>query len=443
MATLLVTEAGKHKAVKQALQLALEADQGSDSLAAGITQRLISIGRSQSRLSTNKGREMVAELEQLRSSIVTDVASSDPAEALSLMWQLIDLHGSLIERTRDRARRLGAFFASAVPDLPDLATQAKSDIEQLASNVFQHFVDDRYGVYDELILIMAEPLGETGLALLQEKFTAAHKKHLSQGRRSASRDAEILQTGLRAVADTVGDVDAFLETFSPEELQHPALAVQIAMRLVDNGRSTEAMAMLDHAVPDSDDDPHSRILWATVRSSALKELGRTDELKALHLETFETFLSPDHLRAYLKLLPDFDDVEAEEKALDWVAGHRAFLPALLFLISWPALPRANHLVTERTAEIDGSYYDLLLPAAEALDGRFPLAGILIRRSLIDFSLKLHRGHRFKQIMQHVKELEALDASVVDYSEHDDHQAFMERLWLDHPHKAGFWALLEA
>ncbi|MFT5511253.1 MAG: hypothetical protein ACI89J_004354, partial [Hyphomicrobiaceae bacterium] len=38
LATLLVTEAGKHKAVKQALQLALEADQGSDSLAVGITQ---------------------------------------------------------------------------------------------------------------------------------------------------------------------------------------------------------------------------------------------------------------------------------------------------------------------------------------------------------------------------------------------------------------------
>ncbi len=100
------------------------------------------------------------------------------------------------------------------------------------------------------------------------------------------------------------------------------------------------------------------------------------------------------------------------------------------------------MISERTGEIDGSYYDLLAPAAEALDGKFPLAGILIRRSLIAFILKLGRGHRFKQAMQHVRELEALDAAVTDYDGHDTHTAFMEQLWLDHPHKAGFWSLLE-
>jgi hypothetical protein len=447
LAALLVSEASSNKALKQALQLALESGEGVESLAAGIRQRLVSIGRSQSRLSTNKGRETLAELKRLQASITSEVATGDPAEALSLMWQLIDLHSFLIERTRDRAGRLGDFFKSAVSSLPELVALANPDAEKLVEDIHQRFMDDGYGIYEDLITLLVEPLGPKGLTLLRDRFAAAHEAHLKNTRRVQSAAAHdhllsVLQFGLRDVADAMRDVDGYINTFSPEETRHPIYATYMATRLTDADRGDEALTMLDHAAPDFDDSPDWHMEWNNARYHALQKLGRTDELKTLTWETFETFLSHDHLRAYLKLLPDFDDVEAEEKALNWVTRHPAFLPALLFLVHWPALPRAAKMVFERAREIDGSYYDLLLPAAEALDGKYPLAGILIRRALIAFILKLGRGHRFKQAMQHVRELEALDAAVTDYGDHDAHQAFMERLWLDHPHKAGFWSLLE-
>ncbi len=447
LATLLVTEASTNKALKQALQLALESGGGVASLAAGIRQRLVSIGRSQARLSTNKGRETLAELKRLQASITGDVAEGDPADALSLLWQLIVLHDSLIERTRDRAGRLGEFFKSAVSDVPDLVAQAKPDPEQLAEEVHQRFMHDGYGIYEDLIALLAEPLRPEGLALLKNRLEGERQDHLGRVRRVQSAGAydhvlARLQHGLRDVADAMRDVDAFIQTFSPEETRHPIYATYMAVRLTDADRADEALTLLDHATPEFDDSPEWQMDWINARYHALQKLGRTDELKTLTFETFEAFLSHDHLRAYLKLLPDFDDVEAEEKALNWVTRHPAFLPALLFLVHWPALPRAAKMISERTGEIDGSYYDLLAPAAEALDGKFPLAGILIRRSLIAFILKLGRGHRFKQAMQHVRELEALDTAVTDYGDHDTHQAFMEQLWLDHPHKAGFWSLLE-
>jgi hypothetical protein len=43
---------------------------------------------------------------------------------------------------------------------------------------------------------------------------------------------------------------------------------------------------------------------------------------------------------YLKRLPDFDDAEAEKKALDYAQQSRSLLQALAFLVSWPALDRA-------------------------------------------------------------------------------------------------------
>lgn len=447
LSALLVKEAATNKALKQALQLALESEEGVASLAAGIRQRLVSIGRSQSRLSTNKGREMLAELDRLRASIITDVMESDPQESLGLLWQLIDLHGPLIARTRDRAGRLPKFFSETMADLYALALAAKPPPDQLAEQVYRHYTQNEFGIFDELIIGMAGALSEDGLQHLRARISEALDKHLAQARRVQSagaydRTLETLYAGERELADAMGDVDGYIATFSSEELRHPLYAGHIAVRLVDADRAEEALTVLVHATPEFDDPPDWQLDWTNAKIFALEALGRHNELKTLYWETFEAFLSHDHLRGYLKLLPDFDDVEAEEKALGWVARHPAFINALLFLVHWPALARASQMIEQRAREIDGRYYDELLPAAEALDGKFPLAGTLIRRSLITFILKLGRSHRFKQAAQLVRELQSLDSAALDYGNHEDHRAFMERLFLDHPHKAAFWSLLE-
>jgi hypothetical protein len=55
-------------------------------------------------------------------------------------------------------------------------------------------------------------------------------------------------------------------------------------------------------------------------------LQRVDEAQALRLAFLQAQLSPFHLRAYLDRLSDFDDVEAEDRALDVVAGHSNIHP---------------------------------------------------------------------------------------------------------------------
>src|ERR1700681_1798764 len=72
------------------------------------------------------------------------------------------------------------------------------------------------------------------------------------------------------------------------------------------------------------------------RIDVLETLGRADDAQAARWQCFERSLSSTHLRAYLKRLPDFDDVEAERKALEYAQRSRNLLQALSFLISWPA-----------------------------------------------------------------------------------------------------------
>ncbi len=61
--------------------------------------------------------------------------------------------------------------------------------------------------------------------------------------------------------------------------------------------------------------------WGSVdvgadRLEVLETLGRADEAQAFRWASFERSLNPEHLRSYLKRLPDFEDLEAEEQ------GHR-------------------------------------------------------------------------------------------------------------------------
>ena len=56
----------------------------------------------------------------------------------------------------------------------------------------------------------------------------------------------------------------------------------------------------------------------------------------------------------------------------------------------PALDQAAHLVLTRADELNGNLYEILAPAAAALETKHPLAATALRRVLIDFALEQNR-----------------------------------------------------
>jgi hypothetical protein len=64
-------------------------------------------------------------------------------------------------------------------------------------------------------------------------------------------------------------------------------------------------------------------------------------------------LNNAHLRDYLKRLPEFEDIEAEERAMATALGFPEIHQALAFLISWPKLEKAAALVLGRVRELNG------------------------------------------------------------------------------------------
>jgi hypothetical protein len=155
---------------------------------------------------------------------------------------------------------------------------------------------------------------------------------------------------------------------------------------------------------------------------------------------YERTLSATHLREYLKRLPDFEDFDAEQKAFGIAAAHIDTLRALSFFIGWPALDRADALVKARGTEMDGKAYDFVRPAAEALEGKYPDAAMLLYRRLVDSVLERASFKHYQYAARDLLSCERIASRISDAIE--SHAAYMDRLKSLHARKTGFWSAVK-
>ncbi len=146
-----------------------------------------------------------------------------------------------------------------------------------------------------------------------------------------------------------------------------------------------------------------------------------------------------HLRDYLKRLPDFEDMPAEEKALDLVAKHDDLEEALWFLLHWLEPHRAARLVLAAPKPLNGDRCFLLAPLAALLGKYQPLAAAVCLLSMIDFALKVARSKRYIHAARHLETCHRLAAAINDWGELVDHRSYMLQLRRDHDRKRGFWS----
>ncbi|WBQ11335.1 hypothetical protein L2D01_06005 [Hyphomonadaceae bacterium ML37] len=221
----------------------------------------------------------------------------------------------------------------------------------------------------------------------------------------------------------------------------PKIAAEIAQRLLVAGRAGDAFSFIEQAeVSEARWIPPE---WEDARLAALEALDRNDEAQGFRWACFERTLSDSYLRAYLKRLPDFDDIEAEERAMAHAKAYPSLLRALQFFLDWPALDRAADLLKARHDEIDGDHYEYLAPAAEALSERHPLAATLALRAMVDFTLTRSRAKRYRYAAEHLVSCARLARDIQDFGSFETHDAYVVRLKEEHGRKFGFWSLTAA
>lgn len=459
LAELLIELSTGDAAAKRRLRLELAGMTGTEDVARQIRKRLTTIAQSRSYVDWQKRKALVKDLDTQRRAITEHVAKDDPAEALELMWRFLGLASSVFERCDDSSGTVSAVFEQAVTDLGEIATAAQPEPARLADEVFQALTDNGYGQYDDLIGVLAPALGPEGLEHLKSRMLAlagqpagrssgAKRQVVGYGlsgpvyademaERSRQRTVRL---ALMDIADAQGDVDAFIRQYDERARKMPKIAAEIARRLLAAGRTEEAWQTIEAAEPRSGGRDAPDLDWVDARIEVLEALGRAEEVQAARWSAFELALSAEHLRAYLKRLPDFEDMEAEERALAHVERHKSLLHALAFLVSWPALERAAALVLRRAKELDGDHYEVLTPTADALSAKYPLAATLALRAMIDFALNHSRASRYRHAARHLLECGSLASSVPDWGAVEPHGAYLARLKKQHGRKSAFWSL---
>ncbi len=456
LAGLLLELADDDAATKRQLRLELASHAGGDDVAAEIRKRLATIAKSKSFVDWRKIRPLAKELQAQRVAIMKHVASTKPREALDLLWRLLDMAPSLYERCDDSNGTIGNIMDETLENLGEVVTAAKLPANALAERVFASACANDYAQFDGLIGEMAEALGKAGLELLKMKFErfaeSAPARPKEPERRvlaislhgpiyeddyASDRHSRLVRSALTEIADALCDADGYAARFSAVEQANPAIAAEIAQRLLAAGRAPEALAAL--SVAEAEVGRGRRWPdWERVRIEILDALERSADAQKERWAIFERDLSADYLRAYLKRLPDFDDEEAEERAIAHARLHASFHHALAFLVNWPANDAAAALVLERHSEIDGDHYWLLTPTADALDQRHPLAATLMLRGKIDFALDKARSKRYGHAARHLLTCEYLSKRIDDWVGHPDHEAYLTNLRLRHGRKTAFW-----
>ena len=440
-------------------RMELSAAQGPGEVAADLRKRFASLRRSTSFVDWRKQRALVKDLESLLGMIENTIAPHDANEAFELLWSFLQLSPSVYERTDDSNGAVGGVMSEAVDLIARISPAISKDRTALAERILDAVTDAGYGEFDGIIPATAEALGQEGLEHLK-RITQAwagappteHELEQYRGyglvdsaEDSVRRNKQATRSIILAdVADAQGDVDAYMARYSVEQLTYGTIAPDVARRLLDAGRVDEAFDIVTRARAAEAGKPFRMVRYDldAAYEECLEKQGKTEELKAHLWSTFEETLSASCLRKYLRLLPDFDDIEAEEAALAFAEAYPHLGAAISLLVDWPSHERAARVVVARAEDLNGDSYHTLTAAADALEAEHPLAATLMRRAMVLDTLNGGKSKRYRYAARHLAECQSCDAAIEDYGDHPSHTQFLEMLKQEHGRKYGFWRLAE-
>jgi hypothetical protein len=456
LAHLLIEVSTGSAEIKRRLRLELSHNLGPTELARDVRKRLTSIRRSTSFVGWRRRKALIKDLSTQAEMIIDKIAPDAPDVAFDLLWDFVDLAPSVYERVDDSRGDVGDVFRDARAQLEEIAPRAGLEPQALALRVWDVSRDNGYGEFDGIIGLMAATLGAEGLEHLKTLVTAhadtpveepeghaaiqfLRDLRSSGGNYAADQKSRLIKQCLQDIAVAQGDTGAYVAQYSAAELARPHIAAEVAELELGEGRATEALAVLTGA--DLDQRRGDDLRWDAAYIACLLALDRLDEAQAHRWSVFCATLNSDMLRDYLKVLPDFDDIEIEDEAKAHALQFEDITTALVFFLDWPDLIFAAKLVEDRAEELDGNHYQLLTPAAEALRDRHPRAAVVLWRAMIDYALAEGRTTRYGHAADHLMDCVAADLELTEYGRFPSHEVFEGYLRERHKHKSSFWARL--
>ncbi|MDV2984104.1 UNVERIFIED_CONTAM: hypothetical protein Q9R58_07295 [Methylobacteriaceae bacterium AG10] len=466
---LILEEVGQSAAFKKRVSAALAALQGPERVAALIDRRLSALEKARGYIDWQKRRAFTADLDATLATILSDLKPLDTGMALDRLLRFLRSADATLERVDDSSGQVHALYEAAAEAAAGLAAGLSADAALgFATRALDALDRDGFGLVGALLVDLLPKLPEAALDPLDARLVDALAALPAQPKRR-SGPAAVERAGQawerryqrlslnrlrQVIADARGDADAYIALeleMSPERPDR----VAVAERLLAASRAAEALEWIrreqkrgvvvmtrEDLLAGSVDAQGPEREREAVEIRILDALGRRDEAQGLRWSRFEKSLDPQALRDYLARLPDFEDEEALERAFAHAASRKDPHGGLYFLVRWPNLDRAARLVLERRDEWSGRIWELLAPAAEALEPDHPLAASILYRALIDDILERGRSPAYGHGARHLTRLGKLARDLGPGDLTPNHADYVARLRKAHGRKSGFWSQVE-
>lgn len=466
---LILEEVGQSAAFKKRVTAALAALQGPDKVAAMIDRRLSALEKARGYIDWQKRRAFAADLDATLATILSDLKPLDAGMALDRLLRFLQGADATLERVDDSSGQVHAVYEAAAEAAAGLAAGLSAEAALgFATRAVEGLDRDGFGLVGALLVDLLPKLPKAALESLDARLVEAlaalpapaPTKSGPATFERAGQDWErryhrlTLNRLRQVIADARADADAFVAIELEMSPERPDLAA-VAERLLTAGRAAEALDWIrrkqkrgtivvtrEDLVAGGFDPQGPERAREAVEIRILDALGRKEEAQGLRWSRFEQSLDAGALRDYLARLPDFEDEEALERAFTQAASRTDPHGGLYFLIRWPNLDRAARLVLDRRTEWSGRIWELLAPAAEALEPDHPLAASVLYRALIDDILERGRSPAYGHGARHLTRLADLARDIAPGDLTPSHEAYVAALRKAHGRKSGFWSQVE-
>lgn len=461
LAELVLDEAQGNPGFKRRVNAALAGKSGPEAVAKLIDRRLAGLERAQSFIDWEKARAFREDLQGLCDSIVKELGPADPAMAVGRLLRFIATHDRVFQRIDDSSGRLQGVYREATEALGAVAERMPTgEVADLPQAVMSALGDMEHGYLEPVAEQVVPHLSPEALAHWDADLAdrIATREAAEAEKRAAGRWFPSMTHQWRELRQLIAAVDGDLDRLITLELEKPDRVqdtLDIAARLLDAGRAAEALDWVRKGGPRPhvrldglDEEPAGIARSPAVRQASLEAriltaLGRKEEAAAVRWGRFEQTLSPMLLREHLKSLGDFEDMEAEDRAMALALGHADHGVALQFFLAWPRRDLAARLIVERHTVWDGQDWHILPQVADQLQHEHPLAATILYRALLDDILARARSKAYGHGAKYLQRLDLLAAAAEDDPARADdlrtHAAYRDHLRAAHGRKSGFWA----
>jgi hypothetical protein len=386
-------------------------------------------------ISWRESADFANELEMLLGDLRSAV--EDPQTGVELIAAFYRADAAIFEKCDDSSGIIGNVFCLEAKNLFISYASKCQEKEWVSALVFDLVSEDNYGVRDILVDHANEYLPEDAIRDLIDKFQeAAAKKQDDFKKRHWFNQVESL-------ARQIKDAPLFEKTrlVSWGELNAVAL-MDIARVYLESEDEKTALSRLQ-GVPAEEIgfrvDEYDKLLF-----DIYSKTGDTEELVEVAWRIFRRHRSANTFSKLLSVIgEDKRDTIIEDEAKRILADKSLSLSDAAFLIGADRLDMAEIYLLDRSVQLNGDFYGDLLSLAKAMepDGRWLCASIVYRAllgSILDRAYSKAYGHG----VRYLKKLDRISESVLDWSDFDDHEAYLKKLRQQHGRKRSFWSRYE-